>query len=116
MITRTVVFNAGCQRNEAHSTGETAQVSVVVHTDPYCQRHVITLFCQTHLRVHVPTDVGAAGSLGGTWRWKRSHCLCLSFIQDRSAVCVCCQPEPELSGEEHTETGQQQHEGPAHLR
>lgn len=39
----------------------------------------------------------------------------LFFCQDRSPVCIRCQPEPELSGEEHTPTGQQQHEGPTHL-
>lgn len=37
-------------------------------------------------------------------------------FQDRGAVLVRRQPEPELPGEEHPQAGQQQHEGPAHLR
>ena len=37
-------------------------------------------------------------------------------FQDWSAVCVCRQPEPELTGEEHKTSGEQQHEGPPHVR
>lgn len=53
-----------------------------------------------------------AGSVGVT------HSLPLSLFapfQDRSAVFVLSQPEPELAGEEHPPPGQQQHAGHAHL-
>lgn len=48
----------------------------------------------------------------------RGRCAVLTVIclQDRRAVRLRCEPEPELSGEEHPAAGQQQHEGPAHLR
>lgn len=62
------------------------------------------------------TDVGAAGrSVAHGDRKLIMLVFVFFFCQDRSAVCICCQPEPELSGEEHTATGQQQHEGPTHL-
>lgn len=60
--------------------------------------------------------VRSAETLAGGVRVTHSLPLCLcALFQDRSAVLVLGQPEPELAGEEHSPPGQQQHAGPAHL-
>ena len=40
----------------------------------------------------------------------------VAWRQHRSAVCLHSQSDAELSGEERQAIGQQQHEGPSHLR
>lgn len=67
---------------------------------------------KTHPRATAMIDEGAERSLSTR---KVMAFVFVIHSQDRSAVCIRCQPEPELSGEEHTQTGQQQHEGLAYL-
>lgn len=67
---------------------------------------------KTDPRASVLTDDRTAGPLGNR---KVTVFVLVICVQDWCTVCIRCKPEPELTGEEHTQAGQQQHEGPAYL-